>query len=175
MRSNLLFTLPASTWLLKTLVYPFESEFGPYQRELEQLSKDIQAETSLASAQAQKQESDLQQRERKAARASRKMLTSLSRSVQQNDEEAKNWALDANRREMEKARIKALDALSVYDHQRTFKQLRKECVPGTSNWICETKEFQSWMNWKNGSGKTFWCTGKRKSIKQHAIRALTFL
>ncbi len=131
-----------------------------------------QSRVSLASAQAQKQESDLQHKERKAARASRKMLTSLSRSVQQNDEEAKNWALDASRRETEKARTKALDAFSVYDHQRTYKQLRKECVPGTSSWICETDEFQKWMN---GLGRTFWCTGKRKSTKQYAIRALTFL
>lgn len=159
--------------MLKTLVYPFESEFGPYQQELEQLSEDVQAEISLASAQAQKQESDLQQRERKAARASRKMLTSLSRSVQQDDEEAKHWALDASRREMEKARTKVLDAFSVYDHQRTYKQLRKECVPGTSSWICETDEFQDWI-WMKGLGRTFWCTGKRKSTKQHAIRALTF-
>ncbi len=162
MHTNLRSTLLASMWLLKTLVYPFESEFGPYQRELEQLSKDVQAEISLASAQAQKQESDLQHKERKAARATRKMLTNLSRSVQQNDEEAKNWALDASRREKEKAQTKALDAFSIYDHQRTYKQLRKECVPGTSSWICETDEFQDWMK---GLGRTFWCTGKRKSTK----------
>jgi len=72
---------------------------------------------------------------------------------------------------MEKAQIKALDAFSVYDHQRTYKQLRTECVPGTSSWICETNEFQDWMK---GVGKTFWCTGKRKSTKQLAVRALTF-
>jgi len=99
------------------------------------------------------------------------MLTSLSRSIQQNDEAAKNWALDASRKEMESARTKVLDAFSVYDHLRTYKQLRKECVPGTSSWICETDEFQEWMN---GFGRTFWCTGKRTLTKYHDIRALTF-
>lgn len=144
--------------LISKMVFSFETEFGPHQKELERLSAEVQAEISLAAAQNQKQEFDLQEAERQAASLGRKMLTMLTRSVQQSDADAKSWALELNRREMEKARRKALDALSGYDHLRTYKQLRRECVPGTSAWICETSEFERWMT---GSEKTLWCTGKR--------------
>ena len=145
--------------VLSRVFSSFEVEFGPHRRELEQLAQEVQAEINLASAQAQRREYDLQDEERQAASLSRRILVNVSRSVKENNEAAKSRALEASRRKMEKAKCKVLDTLSDYDYLKTYKQLRRECVPGTSAWICDTATFKQWVT---GLEKTFWCTGKRR-------------
>ena len=145
--------------LSQTILYPFETEFGPYETKLTRLSKEIREEISLASKQARKEEDQLQARERQEARISRHMLTIFGDRVSRNDEEAKKWRLERDRRKLGKNRFRALEALSTYDYQRTFKQIRKECVPGTSTWIFDNSDFRAWME---GPVKTLWRTGRSK-------------
>ena len=78
-------------------------------------------------------------------------------SDDRNKEEAKNWRLEINHRQLEREKLEALDALSIYDHQKTYRQIRKECVPGTSTWICESPEFHTWIS---STLETLWFTGR---------------
>lgn len=159
----------APTWLLGAFVKPFEAEFGPFQAELDSLSQNIQGEISLASVKAQKQEQDLQEKERQEARSSRNILGKVDRRLRHADQNMHRLQVQIGHQKLMKKRKKALDSLSVYEYKKTFRRIRRECVPGTSSWICETPEFQSWLI---DHKTTFSCVGKRESFQGYChIRA----
>lgn len=114
---------------------------------------------ALASKQAQVEEANLQARERDEARLSRSMLSRLGDKISRRDEDTKKWQVARDQAQLQKYRLRFLESQSTYDHQQSFKQIRKECVPGTSTWILDDADFQSWVE---GSVKTLWCTGKSK-------------
>ena len=62
---------------------------------------------------------------------------------------------------MKRKKIETLNDFSIYDYQKTYRQIRKECIPGTSMWICESPEFHAW---KSGVLKTLWFSGRCKCI-----------
>ena len=150
---------PVYRQLSKALLVSFKAEFGPYEREIAQLSQEVREEAFLASQQAQKQENELQATERSDARSYRKVMANFRDDYHIIKEEDKNWRLEIHHRQLEREKLKALDALSIYDYQKTYRQIRKECIPGTSTWICESPEFHAWMS---GTLKTLWLTGRCK-------------
>ena len=158
------------TQLSKALLVSFKAEFGPYEGEISRLSQEVRDEASIASKQAQKQENELQAKERVDARRYRKIAAIFWDDYHKSKEEENNRYLEINRRNLEKKRLEALDALSTYDYQKTFRQIRKECLPDTSIWVCENPEFHAWMS---GTAKTLWFTGRCKYIITH--RALATL
>ena len=137
----------------------FKAEFGPYEGEVARSSQEVRDEASLASEQAQQQEHELQMKERSDARSHRNIMVKLRDDHYRNQQEDKAWRLEINHRHLERKKSKALDALSIYDYQKTYKQIRRECIPGTSAWICKSPEFCAWMS---GTLKTLWFTGKCK-------------
>lgn len=149
------------TQLSKALLSSFKTEFGPYEGEIARLSQEVRDEASLASQQAQKQENELQAKERSDATRYRKIMVKFRDDDHESKEEDKKWRLEINHRKLEKKRLEALDALSTYDSQKTYRQIRKECLPGTSTWICESPEFHAWMS---GTLETIWFTGRCKCI-----------
>ncbi|KAL8944837.1 MAG: hypothetical protein Q9211_000444 [Gyalolechia sp. 1 TL-2023] len=144
---------PAYTRLLPV---SYEQEFGSFEKEIRKSSEETHAEVSLASMQAQKQESELQAQDRSEARNHRKILGKLSKSFHQSNAEGKAIRLEVDRRKSRKRKLQALDSLSTYDYQSTYKQIRKECVPGTSTWILQDAQFKAW---KEGTQKGLWCSG----------------
>ena len=145
--------------LPKALLVSFRAEFRPYEEEIIRSSQEVQNEASLASKQAQKQEIELQTQERSDASKYRKILSRLRDDYQKSTKVEDNWRLEIKLRRLEKMRLEALDALSTYDYQKTYRQIRKECTPGTSTWICENPEFYTWMS---GGLKSLWFTGRCK-------------
>ena len=137
----------------------FKAEFGPYEGEIARLSQEVRDEAFLASQQAQTQEYQLQAKERSDARSHRKIMVKFRDDDFKQKEEDKKWRLEINNRQLEREKLKTLDALSVYDYQKAYRQTRKECIPGTSTWICESPEFHAWMS---GTQKTLWFTGRCK-------------
>ena len=150
---------PVYTQLSKALLVSFKTEFGPYEGEIARLSQEVQDEAFLASQQAQKQEHEFQAKERADARSYRQIMARFRDDNYRNKEEDKNWRLEISHRQLEREKSETLDALSIYDHKKTYRQIRKECVPGTSTWICESPEFHEWMS---GTLKTLWFTGRCK-------------
>ena len=126
--------------LLSSILNPFELEFGGLYRDLENLASGIRDELSLASKQAQQIE---------AAEMSK--FRALG----------KNFA-DTSARDLEKARTRKkkkaellfLNACSVYDHEKYWKQARKQ---GNTRWICHDERYKQWKQEKQSS--TLWCTG----------------
>lgn len=155
--------------LSKALLFSFRAEFGSYEEEITKLSQEVRDEASLAYKQAQKQENELQARERSDARRYREIVVKIWDDHRKGKEEEKNWRLEVNRRNLEKMRLKALDALSTHDYQNSYRQIRKECIPGTSTWICEDPEFRAWMS---GTLKTLWFTGRCKCIMAPSALAM---
>jgi len=115
----------------------------------------------LASKQAQKQENELQAIERAEARQNRGILTKFKNDYHVSKAEENNRHLDINRRKSERKKFEALDSLSTYNYHKAYKQIRKECVPGTSMWICENPVFHMWLS---GKLKTLWLIGGCKCI-----------
>ncbi|KAL6713035.1 hypothetical protein ACLMJK_009431 [Lecanora helva] len=142
----------------KAVLIPFKTEFGPYEAEIAHLSQEVRDEVSLASKQAQRQEFELQAKERADARRYRDIYYKSKHKEE-------NWRLEISHRKLEKKKLEALDALSTYDYQKTYRQLRKECTPGTSTWIYKEPEFCAWVS---GTLRTLWFTGKLGSGKSVA-------
>ncbi|KAL8912056.1 MAG: hypothetical protein Q9171_002844 [Xanthocarpia ochracea] len=145
------------------LLVSFDQEFGPFEREIGQLCQEIQVEASLASKQAQKQENELQARERSRAGKSRRLIAHISDNLDKSNMEDKMLRLKIDRRNLRKKKLQALDNLSTYDYQKTYKQTRKECILGTSDWILEESKFKTW---KEGNSKGLWCSGKSAKMME---------
>ncbi len=143
------------------MLNPFESEFGPYERELKRLAQEVRDEINLASSQVQTHEAQLQERERQETKAERRVSKRFMKRNLKDQEDARNWRLTIDRQNSEKHRLRVLVAFSTYDHQMAYKQARRECVVGTSTWICETLEFKSWMAEPR---ETLWCHGRCEYI-----------
>ena len=152
---------PVYTQLAKALLVSFKAEFGPYEGEIARLSQEVREEASLASKQAQKQENELQAKERSDARRYREIVDKFRNDHHKNKEEERHLRLEIDRRKFEEKRLEALNGLSTYDYQKTYRQIRKECVPSTSMWICENPEFHAWIS---GTLKTLRFTGRCKCI-----------
>lgn len=137
----------------KAIFIPFEREFSPFQVELQKRSHEVNEEVRLASIQAAHQEQQLQDAERKQA--------GLFRF--RHDEHWKQsleWRLQRDRRRKGRHRRKLLDKLSIHDHVSALKQERKKRHSQTSTWLCQTEEFNNWLNESESS--LFWCSGHRK-------------
>ena len=137
-----------------TIVGPFESKFGPYQRELEILADLVRDEVSVASKQIQVYEAKVQALERQEASSFRQLGMLFRDNVSQDLVEAK-----AFRRSLLTSRL--LDACTTFDYRRAWKHARKL---GSSHWILHTEEYKTWLSasersallltGKLGAGKT---------------------
>ncbi|KAL8830901.1 MAG: hypothetical protein Q9191_001175 [Dirinaria sp. TL-2023a] len=148
--------------LPKMLLSSFKTEFGPHEREIAALGQEVRDEASLASKQAKKQENELQARERLEADGHRKNIAKWMDNFYRDNKKVNDSRLEIHRRRLEKRKRQVLKSLSTYNYQRTYKQIRKECVPGTSNWVLEDLAFKTW---KEEDPKVLWCSGKLGSGK----------
>ena len=142
---------------MTAILTSFEAGFGPFERELDQLSQEIRDLVSLLSKQAEKQERDLQSNEREDARAHRKLLVKFSDTAQREYRDRQNLQLQMAHRRAEKQRQRVLSAFSAYNHQKAYNQLRKECMPRTSTWILTEAGIKQLIE---GTIKSLCLTGK---------------
>ena len=145
--------------LSSAIFVPFDVGFGPYEKEIAELAQEIRDIVFLVSCQVGRKEAELQAEERQEARSHRKFLSKYGDKTQKEHENARQWRFQFDRWRREKDREAILDRLSTYDHKKSYKQLRKQCMPGTSTWISENSDFQKWLS---GSLDSLWCIGKRK-------------
>ncbi|KAL8671467.1 MAG: hypothetical protein Q9168_004036 [Polycauliona sp. 1 TL-2023] len=138
----------------RLLFVSFDQEFGSFEREIRRFGREIELEASLASKQAQKQETELQARGRSRAGTSRRVIVSIRDSLYNGQAEDKLLRQKLDRQKLKKKKLSVLDNLSTYDYQKTYKQIRKECIPGTSSWILEDSKYTAWKDGV-GSGKSF--------------------
>ena len=144
----------------------FRAQFGSYEEEIKGLARVVQEEASLASKQAQREEIELQTQERAEQSQSRHAIIKLSDLFQRHrdssrrvEKEGRTRHLQIDQRKLEKEKIEALDSLSSYDYHSAFRRLRRECVSGTLQWICEHPKFHEWIS---GSVQELLLIGKCK-------------
>ena len=125
------------------ILKPFESEFRSLQLDLEKLANAIREEVFLASNQAQQKETKEMSRFRGF----------FSATSTQDIAKARIW----NRKEAE---LRFLNAFSIYNHEKSWKQARKR---GNTNWICHDEGYKQWK--LDNVSSSLWCTGKLGSGK----------
>lgn len=167
-RSPRIDTLVVYLQVSKALLVSFKAEFGPYEEEIARLSQEVLDEVSLASKKAQKQENELQAIERSEDKKFREDVVRFRNDYHMSKIEEKERRLEINRRMLEKRRLEILDTLSTYDYQKTYRQIRKECISGTSTWICEDPVLHAWMS---GTLKTLRLIGRCKCTVVPNIQA----
>lgn len=126
-----------------SILKPFESEFGSLQLNLESLANAIREEVLLASNQAQQKETKEMSRFRGF----------FSGTSTQDIAKARTW-------KRKEAELHFLNALSIYNHENSWKQARKR---GYTSWICHDEEYKQWK--LNKVSSLLWCTGKLGSGK----------
>ena len=131
---------PFWSQLSSSILKPFESEFGSFHQDLESLASAIREEVSLASNQAQQNEATKMSRFREFAKK-------FSDTSIRDFGEARTW-------KRKKEELLFLNACSVYNHERSWKQARKR---GNTSWICHDDGYKQWKQAKVSG--TLWCTG----------------
>ena len=121
--------------LERLVSFPSDSDMRNYQLELDRWSSTIREEVALLMGQSIKEQS-----------SSLKALLKFSDS-------------ESHRRKV-KAHVRVLDACSTYDHQRTWKEIRKH---GNAALFNQNPEYQHWKAQADSS--TLVCTGKLGSGK----------
>ncbi|MCJ1462893.1 hypothetical protein MMC07_001497 [Pseudocyphellaria aurata] len=123
-----------------SVLNPFESEFGSFEQDLENLANAIREEVSVASSQA------LQNVAKEMS-----MFREFARNFSDTSKQAVEEARARKKKEVE---LQFLSACSVYDHEKSWKQARKR---GSTTWICHDDGYTQWKQEKVSS--TLWCTG----------------
>lgn len=152
-------TFSVYSQLSKAVFLPFKSEFGSFEDEITRSCQAVRDEVSLASEKAQKAEYELQARERSENVRGRYLLQKLWDNSSSANEGHQKWLMENHTRKLERKKSKILDVLSTYDYRRIYRRIRKECMPGTSQWICRDPIFREWLD---GPTKTLCFTGKCK-------------
>ena len=152
-------------------------EFEPFEAEVKRCSQNVEEEVSLAKAQADCQDQQLQLREREAASEGRKFWQSFITKSGKENEEFRKWRIQRDERNASKHQQKVhkqcihksavgkrtqrlLDSLTSYNHLAAFKQARKRRHGNTAQWLTQSPEFNQWTNEPGSS--VFWCSGKRE-------------
>ncbi|KAI0006553.1 hypothetical protein F4779DRAFT_557782 [Xylariaceae sp. FL0662B] len=146
-----------------TLLKSFEQEFSNDADDIHQCSADVKREIYLAKAQADKQDQELQVRERAMAATDRKAMKRFFARHDDNLNRTHELILQREKRETRKRKRRLLDKLSTYDYTRSLKQSQRKRYGDTASWVFQTPEFRRWVD-ESGS-PLLWCSGKIGSGK----------
>ena len=132
--------------LSSAITKTFNSEFGPFEINLNRLAQDIRDEASIVSQRVQSEEVKTNSRFRDLAI---RFSDSASQELQA-----------AKRSKKQKRRLRFLNACSTYNYQLAWKQARKK---GHTSWVFDQKPYKEWK--RASSSCTLWCTGTLGSGK----------
>ncbi|MCJ1417303.1 hypothetical protein MMC32_003645 [Xylographa parallela] len=126
--------------LASSLIKIFDSEFGTFRSDLENIAAAVRDEVSLISKQ-------MQDSEMKESSMFRTLITKFSDTESQDQLEARSWR-------RQKDELQFLDACSTYEYQKSWKQARKR---GYAGWIFENDTYNQWK--QEPVSSTIWCNG----------------
>ena len=120
--------------------------------------------------QALKLEAQLQATERAESSKSRKVLAGIKGSVYRTNAELQRTNKEISRWRLEENKSALLDSLSRYEYQVTYRRLRKERIPDTTEWI---KQEPAFLHWSEGHAlipRTIWLSGRCKYESSQVTR-----
>lgn len=161
--------------MLNAFRQSFEQEFKPDVDDIQRLGKEVTNEITLAKALADRQDQELQKKERVAASRQRSTLKRFIPKIENELDEIKKLQLLQSIRQSseyirsrgtredaylhsDEERQRLVGSLSSHDHMAPFKEACKKRQCGTAEWIHTTPEF---IRWYDGTGSPLlWCSGK---------------
>lgn len=161
-------TREGATCLFNSLWESIEREFRPDADDIERRSIDIKEALSLAKAQADRQNQQLQSRKHEEGSKAERLKSYFP--WKSNPVEA--WQAQSDERRAKERRQLLLDTLSTHDYFTPLKQSRRKRYSGTLEWLFQTPEFDRWMN--NTDYPLLWCSGKSKFPLHYSYRASIF-
>ncbi|KAI3327718.1 hypothetical protein HD806DRAFT_531057 [Xylariaceae sp. AK1471] len=144
------------------LLMLFVNEFQSDADAIHEHSRLVRDELTLAKAQADYQDQQLQDAERKAALEGRRKMTTFFSRTERDLDRISSWQLRRDERQARERRQQLLDNLSTHDYLIPLKQSRRERYGGTARWIFHTREYDRWIN---GTAPLLLCSGKIGSGK----------
>ncbi|KAH8680015.1 hypothetical protein BGZ60DRAFT_525207 [Tricladium varicosporioides] len=148
---------------LKKVTTELRGKLRPQLENIQFCAKDVKKAIALAKATTDRQEQELQEQERKLADNHRKHLSIFASRAQKELENAREQQRHRAQDLLRKKRMKLLDSLSTYKHQKNFSQARKRRYRNTAMWLFSTIEFTEWKD--NEKPLVFFLTGKIGSGK----------
>lgn len=139
------------------MLYPYDAEFGNHEKNLRALSKVVGKEIDLALHKRQDASYKTQRAIKQKQDENGEVLVDLRDQVVHGHQNFDGWLVEARQQMLKAERSRVLARLSSYNHQTSYRRIRRECVPGTSTWVCETRAFH---NWSTRFSKTLWCIGR---------------
>jgi Cdc6-like AAA superfamily ATPase len=147
----------AITQTLTAIFVPFESEFKPSLNEIDQATKEIQLQLSLASKQTLEETRKLLEHESENNKAFRRLTSKFQKETEKEHTEAKQLRIIQMEREAAKLKSSIRDNLSPVNHVKPWKQAMKQRVPSTAEWLQRESLFHQW---KDDRGTAIlWCSG----------------
>lgn len=123
---------PPITQTLSSIFNPFESDFKSPLDKLNQATKDIQLQISLASKQANEEAKKLLENESQNNAAFRKLTNKFRKETQKEHTEAHQWRIHMMKREAASLRSSIRHNLSTIDYVKPWKQAIQQRVPSTA-------------------------------------------
>ncbi|RDA94437.1 hypothetical protein CP533_2254 [Ophiocordyceps camponoti-saundersi (nom. inval.)] len=150
---------PWQRQIVNSLWQSFEMEFQSDADAIQGCGKEVKAEVALAKAQADRQDQELQKKEREAASKSRLTLNGFMSKANDGIDNIRQEQLQRDQRRARKQRLLLLEKLSSHDHLSPFREARKKRLCNTGEWILLTPQFNRWIS--ASSSSLLWCSGKK--------------
>lgn len=142
---------------LSSILSPFESEFKLFLDQLNEATREISLEVLLASKQADQEAKKLLEYESQQNSKFRpKALGFYKKSLKQQADESE-WRMKLKKREMAKLKTSIRNNLSPIDHDRPLRQIMKQRVPTTAEWLQKEMVFDEWRD--DPQTAILWCLG----------------
>lgn len=129
----------------------FESDFGPFDQQLQHWSREVKNEISAALHNASAIERRAQSEERARAKAHRIWHRQRAKETELEMERLRSSELYKPNYEAQAEKIAVqqkrslLDKLSDHDYNRPWTRARRQCVASTAQWLTSTKQFSDWV------------------------------
>ncbi|KAJ5116898.1 hypothetical protein N7456_001246 [Penicillium angulare] len=142
---------------LSAMWNPFETEFKQFLDTLKSARAQIDDQLSLALNQANQEMKKLVEYESQESSVFRSSTLRFLKKSSQRQEEAKQWQLNKEKREMASLKIKIRQSFSPVDHIQPWKGILKQRVHSTAAWIAREPAFDEWF--QSSLTSVLWCSG----------------
>jgi hypothetical protein len=142
---------------ISSILSPFEAEFKSFLDQLDEATRKIDLEVSLASKQADQEAKKLLEYESQQGSKFRpKALSFFDKSLKQ-QADASEWRMKLKKREMAKLKTSIRNNLSPINHVSPWRQTMKQRVPSTAEWLQKESVFDEWKD--DPKTAILWCLG----------------
>lgn len=142
---------------ISSILSPFESEFKPFLGLLDEATRNINLEVSLASKQADKEAKKLLEYECQQNSKFRTLARNFYKKSLKQQAEAIERRIKLKNMEMVKLKTSIRNNLSPIDHDRPLRQIMKQRIPTTAEWFQKELVFDEWKD--DPQTAILWCLG----------------